>query len=155
MSAAEDPRSAQWGRDIREVLGKVSTSKKATGVVVEYRKALLVWDYAKNAAKKQVETFKSALLSDYPELKSVGQALDGVMGQFNAGLANALDAALNAKDDDERRKHHADAQKIVNRYLESVASPIFQHLDRNPYTKLKIAATLTAALTNLSKYLTC
>ncbi|HEX5325935.1 MAG TPA: hypothetical protein VFW75_04640 [Acetobacteraceae bacterium] len=123
---------------------------RSDGQLVAYRKLLLVWDAAKKQAQGQIDGLKTAIGRASPALAKSADILDGVMGRLNQGLADAIDAALNASGTSERAREHARAAELARSYLMIVNfDPVFQLVDRNPVTPLTLRATLGDALKQL------
>lgn len=128
--------------------------------VVDYAKCRLAWDSAKKKVQGDLQELERAILKEYrgseawQELVTKIRKLDAVLANFSEGLGDALDAALNATDSADRKRHHDRATQIVARYAHYVETDsLIARLELNPFVPLSIQKSLGTTLAALTKRL--
>jgi hypothetical protein len=123
---------------------------RGPGQLVVYRKILLEWDAARKQAHRQIADLKKKIADTDPRLARSADMLDSIMSRLGDGLADALDAAINADGMGPRASAHVAAGASARSTLMMVSfDPVFRLVDRNPVQPLTIVATLGTALKNL------
>src|SRR6185503_3368774 len=113
--------------------------------------------------KTNIEELKKGVLAAYgTEHDELLKAIDASMGKLNkvvdkldTRLADALDAAYRAPDDQARVPELKKAEGVMKEYLDYVkAEPLIDHMDDNPFgVKTSLKKVITDALDHLSKLL--
>jgi hypothetical protein len=120
--------------------------------LVAFAKARLVWQAAKANVATRLESLRAEIeagvdAADAPLMVAGLARLDGVLGAFDAGLADTLDALVNAGGTDRAPAIRQRVEGIVARYLDYVGNdPVIAHLETSPAGKLGIAADLRPPL---------
>jgi hypothetical protein len=117
------------------------------GQLAAYRKALQQWETARQDARAQLTGLRNTISGRSPELRNAATVLDAVTARLNDELSTAINAALNARDADERTDRHEQAATLARDYLTRVYfDPVFACVDRNPVAPLTVRDVLGDAL---------
>lgn len=154
----------------------------ATGSV-QYAKARLAWQAARKKAQLEIATLKAAIEDSFAEVEeevdededdemsadafepvpggltiaNLPQSLarlDEILRRLDDSLAETLDEALNASDDEQRKALHrlaVDQMDDFNAYV--AADPLLANLDNNPFVPVTVRATLESTLQALERVL--
>lgn len=129
----------------------------AGGSKVLFEKTHLDWNSRKEQIKAKLDALHEAILdeSQDAEFTTAAGKLQKVLGNFNEGLSDTLDALRNADTSDKRESLSKQAQAIASRYLSYLSSdPLVAHVDANPFDiKVDAAETLSAPLRLLQQQL--
>lgn len=133
----------------------------ADGSKGDYDKSSRIWLLTRKRVEDEITKLRASIVGTYQgepfaaEIEKrfadrtapLLQALDGT-------LAEALDAAAQAKDPAEQAKHVEQAKVVIARYESFAANdPLLADLDANPFVPLAIQKTVTATLAALAKTL--
>jgi peptidoglycan hydrolase-like protein with peptidoglycan-binding domain len=126
-------------------------------------KGAFVWHSTREILKTNIEELKKGVLAVYgTEHDDLLKAIDASMAHLNkvvdkldTRLADSLDAAYKAKDDQSRVAELKKAQGIMNEYLAYVKEePLIDHMDDNPFgVKTSLKKVITDAIQHLSQLL--
>lgn len=150
-------------RLVTAALGEIQ-SKQAADVIpkgtAEYTKARLGWEAACKKAKSDLESLEAAILNrckdeeDFQEIAVCAVNLYSVFNKLDGKLAQALDAAANAATPEERKKHHATALSVLDRFESTIKEDeLIQNVDNNPFKPVAVRKTLDGVLSILRKQL--
>lgn len=115
--------------------------------IVKYRQALLGFAQAKSEVRAQINALKSAILKLGPQEANFAGELAAALEQWNQDLADAVDEAMKASEN--QVSPATDAVKLkIRKYLSELASdPLVQKVEANPLgVKVTIRKTLVGAL---------
>lgn len=118
--------------------------------IVRYRQALLRFAQAKSEAKAQIGALKSAILKLGPQEAEFANELAAELEQLNEELADAVDEAMKASEN--QSSPATDAVKLkIRKYLTELGSnPLVKRVDANPLgVKVSIGKTLGGALASI------
>jgi hypothetical protein len=153
---------------LRTLLDRIGKSSVTTtpaapepreGGATPVAKARLAWLATRQKVNSDIGrlhgTFTSAF-KDHPMAgdlaKTFRARVDSVLGALDEALAEKLDELNHATDAGERAKLAAEAHAIIQRYKSHVVNdPTIAALDTNPFTPLKIQATVTTTLDALGR----
>jgi hypothetical protein len=132
--------------------------KPPEGAKVTYAKSRLAWLAARKKVESDINTLEAEIVATYED-EGVGQELASaytswvgpVLSALDDRLADALDAAANAADAEEREKLVADAKKLIAEYTAFLNDPRIAELDDNPFLPLAIRSTVGGTLSTLAK----
>jgi len=126
-------------------------------------KGAFVWHSTRKILETNIAELKKGVLAAYgTEHKDLLKAIDDAMVHLNkvvdkldTRLADALDAAYKAKDDQARVPLLEKAKGIMDEYLDYVKQePLIDHMDDNPFgVKTSLKKVITDALNHLSELL--
>ena len=84
--------------------------------------------------------------------KAFQARVETVLNTLDEGLAHTLDAVNNAKDPSQRTQLVQQAQQMLQKYQQHVASdPTIAALDNNPFVPLSVQKTMTATIAALAR----
>jgi hypothetical protein len=118
--------------------------------IVKYRQALLGFAQAKSEVKAQIGALKSAILKIGPQEADFADDLAAELEELNDELADAVDEAMQASENE--ASPATDAVKLkIRKYLTELASnPLVQKVESNPLgVKVTIGKTLGGALARI------
>jgi len=137
--------------EVAKLLGSSGTGAAPTGTQtagqsvfskVAFEKVHLDWDSGKKTIEGRLAQLNQAILADadVPEAATAAAKLSKVLGRFNEGLGDALDAMRNMEPGAQRKAAAEKAAAIAGRYLNYLASDVLvSHVDENPFD-IEIAA---------------
>jgi hypothetical protein len=121
--------------EARGVLFEVAALVKGVGQR-DFEKIHLEWDARKKQVQARLAALHDAILgeADEPESGTAAKNLDFILGRFNEGLGDTLDALQKAADSASRNTLRTKADGIADRYLEFLqTSPLIGHVEPNPF----------------------
>ncbi len=139
-----------------------SGGRGPTGAV-NYAKARLAWLAARQKVHGELDQLRTEIRDTFadedeptfPDLENRLTGLDAILATLDESLADTLDAALNAGQDEARRsEHHRQAQAQIADFLAYVdADPLLSAIDANPFVPVTVHALLQSTLKALSQAL--
>jgi hypothetical protein len=122
----------------------------------------LAWVATRKAVEGQIDALHKKMTDAYKDHgfgadldKYFKSKVEPVLDTLDESLVEVLKEASAATGAAEQKKLMADAQKIIGKYENYLASEsLIKQLDKNPFQELKIEETLTKTLATLSKTLT-
>jgi hypothetical protein len=139
---------------------KLIRQAEAGGGAVTYAKSRLAWLAARKKVESEIAKLHGALIATYEgeetllaDLEVAYRAKVGpVLTALDDRLADALDAASNATDPQQRATLVAAARNIIDEYTQFLAADkTIADLDDNPFIPLSIGQTVATTLTTLAK----
>lgn len=137
-------------------------ARSATGAV-NYAKARLAWLAARQKVHGELQKLRTEIRNTFanedeptfPDLENRLNGLDAILDTLDESLADTLDAALNAGQDEVRRsEHHRHAQAQITEFLAYVDSdPLLSAIDANPFVPVTVHTLLHSTLKALSQAL--
>lgn len=137
-------------------------TRSATGAV-NYAKARLAWVAARQKVHGELQKLRTEIRNTFadeeeptfPDLEKRLKGLDAILETLNESLADTLDAALNAGQDEAlRSEHHRHAQAQIGEFLAYVDSdPLLSAIDANPFVPVTVHTLLHSTLKALSQAL--
>lgn len=131
----------------------------STGAVV-YAKSRLAWLSTRRMLEDELEQVRSKMMEHYARVdtriltdlnRAFAVRTERMLTRLDETLANQLDDATNETDPQKRAALVSAAQATIKRYQDYVNSEkIFQDLDKNPFAKVSVTATITKTLAALS-----
>lgn len=128
---------------------------RAAGSAVKLARAKLAWNDAKKAAAAQLAQLRAAVLQEFPEEVQAVDRLDEILGRFNEGLGDRLDAIYNAQES-ARAPLREQAATIAENYLAFLqTSPLVDHVEDHPFDEVTVTVrdTLAAPLREVRQLL--
>ena len=130
---------------------------------MNYAKAKLAWLAARQKVHGELDKLRTEIRDTFadedeptfPDLENRLTGLDAILATLDESLADTLDAALNAGQDEARRsEHHRQAQAQIAEFLAYVdADPLLSAIDANPFVPVTVHALLQSTLKALSQAL--
>lgn len=127
---------------------------------VDYARCRLAWELARKKVHGELQALERLLLEryrhtrGYAELQQKVRRFDQVLAGFEGDLEGLLDQALNATGTARRDELHAQAQRLVRRFLARAQQDAFiDKLQGNPFMPLTVKASLVATLGALDQRL--
>jgi hypothetical protein len=140
--------------------GEGAPKEKDKPSFVNYAKARLDWMTTRQKVAADLQKLEQAILEVYKGTPSFAAAqaavrnLDKVLKHFDESLADKLDEALNAADENVRAALNKQAAAIVARYTNYLhTDPMVTQLDGNPFVPLSVQDDLSTTLTDLAAQL--
>lgn len=120
-----------------------------------------VWHQTRNVMSKSIDKLRTAIKTEYaseaPELnaeieKGVAQ-MNRIMERLDHRLAEQMDKAHKAKDENSRKAELAKAKALLTEHIKYVQSePLITHIDTNPFgVETNLKKTLMASFTHMAK----
>jgi peptidoglycan hydrolase-like protein with peptidoglycan-binding domain len=126
-------------------------------------KGAFVWHSTRGILQTNIDELKKGVMAAYgTEHQDLLTAIDGSLGNLNkvvdkldTRLADALDAAYKAKDDQARVPELKNAESIMQEYLKYVdGEPLIGHMDSNPFgVETSLKKVISDSLEHLSQLL--
>ncbi len=138
---------------------KLSQQAKAGGGAVTYAKSRLAWLATRKKIEGDIDRLREEIIEVYDD-EGRGEELGSkfrdwvapVLNALDERLADALDDATNAHDEEDRAKKVAEAKEIIGDYTTFLnTDPHVKELDSNPFVPLSIRDTIAATLTTLAQ----
>ncbi len=153
VAAADAARAPQTGGQSGTPLGSIPLATLS--------KTRAIWLATRGAVEKQLDTLHGKMAEVYQDHdfgahleKIFRDKVEPVLGTLDDSLVHILDEAGKAKDAATQKKLIGEAQDMITRYETYLASEkLIRQLDQNPFTELKIEATLTKTLEALNRTL--
>lgn len=131
-----------------------------TGSKVVFTQSRLAWVAARNKVHAELQKLEAAILEVYrdydvfEEVQGGVRKLDGILAAFDESLVDKLDEALNAEDPELHARLLDEAQEIIKRYRDFLATdPLVQDIDDNPFVPVAVQATIDRTLSVLEQKL--
>jgi hypothetical protein len=119
--------------------------------IVAYRKALLAYRAAKSNVSSRLMALKAAIPAALPHEAELADEVATELETLNDEIGSAIDEAMNAAVD-ARAPYNAETRRIIARYQALLAEDeLVRHVDANPFVEVRMAATLGAALADISQ----
>ena len=117
--------------------------------LVAYRRALLEFGQSKSLIASRLETLRKAIPASLPEEADLAEEIAAELGSVNDELGDAIDEAINAARDS-RAPYTETIRKHIDYYISFLQTDeLVQHVDRNTFVPVDMAATLTSALSKI------
>lgn len=130
------------------------------GGAVDYARCRLAWEAARKKVHGELQSLERLVLDHYRQSSAIGELtvkirrLDTVLSGFEEDLDDLLDAALNTDSAERKRELHAEAARVVRKFLARAQSdPVIQLLETNPFQPVSVKATLVSTLDVLTRRL--
>jgi hypothetical protein len=143
---------------VTRVLGIAIPEARPGGTSVKFQALRLQWVQTRQRLGAEVAKLTQAILEQSSESEQSAEVrsgvgvLDGILGQLDERLVDALDELYVCDDDRKRTRLTADARAIINEYAMFVASdPLMRAIDQNPFIPVNIAAQATTTLQALAR----
>jgi len=129
-------------------------------LIEAFQKSKLVWERTRASIQAELQKLEQAILDvcqeeeDFDAIKANSGSVYIALDELDDELIHVLDDAAATEDKKTRADLHSEAREIVQRYMDYVAADEFLgEVDSNPFTTVKVRATLESSLSALAKSL--